>query len=73
MANFLGYQNRSDLLPGNTEEDKKSYWKRIIDHSSHSKISTDEIAMVNDKDKNVLVYLVKEIKENYKFYQDTTS
>lgn len=68
MANFLGYNNRSDLLPGETEEDKKSYWSRIINLSSHSTLSTDEVAIVKNEDKRVVKYLVNHIKTYYKFY-----
>ena len=43
------------------------YESRIINISSHSKHSGDEITELSDADKRVLKYLLEQLKVNYKF------
>lgn len=66
-STFLGYDNWVDLLPPTADEIPNPYEKRIINISSHSKHSGEEVAELSDDDKRVLDYLLKEIKKNYQF------
>ncbi|MCM3136250.1 AAA family ATPase [Paenibacillus polysaccharolyticus] len=66
-STFLGYDNWVDLLPLTTDGNSNSYVKRIINLSSHSKHSGDEMAELSDDDKRVLDYLLREIMSTYKF------
>lgn len=66
-STFLGYDNWVDLLPRTAEGNPNPYEKRIINISSHSKHSGDEVAELSDDDKLVLDFLLKEIKKNYQF------
>ncbi|MGN7764824.1 AAA family ATPase [Paenibacillus sp. 22594] len=66
-STFLGYETWGKLLGETMEEDPGPYIKRIINISSHSKHSGDEIAELSDDDKRVLDYLLKGIKNTYKF------
>lgn len=63
-STFLGYNKWEDLLP---QESREAYYKRIINLSSHSKHNGDEISIVEENDKRVLVFLVSEIKRMYGF------
>lgn len=63
-STFLGYNKWEDLLP---QESRESYYKRIINLSSHSKHNGDEISIVDENDKRVLGFLVGEIKRMYGF------
>lgn len=66
-STFLGYDNWVDLLPLTTDGNPNSYVKRIINLSSHSKHSGDEMAELSDDDKRVLNYLMREFVNTYKF------
>lgn len=66
-STFLGYDNWVDLLPLTTDGNPNSYVKRIINLSSHSKHSGDEMAELSDDDKRVLDYLMREFMSTYKF------
>jgi len=66
-STFLGYDNWVDLLPPIADGNPNPYEKRLINLSSHSKHSGDEVAELSDDDKRVLDYLLKEIKKNYQF------
>lgn len=66
-STFLGYDNWVDLLPVMTDGNPDPYVKRLINLSSHSKHSGDEIAELPDDDKRVLDYLMKGFMRNYKF------
>ena len=65
-ATFLGYDNWGDLLAP-IDGDRESYIKRILNLSSHSKHSGDEIVELSEADKLVLKFLLKEIKKNHQF------
>ncbi len=66
-STFLGYDNWVDLLPVTTEGNSDSYVKRIINLSSHSKHSGDEIAELSEDDKRVLGFLMRAFTSTYKF------
>ena len=63
-STFLRYNKWEELLP---QESREAYYRRIINLSSHSKHHGEEIAIVDDKDKRVLGFLVNEIKRMYGF------
>ncbi len=65
-STFLGYDAWGDLLSP-LKGDKESYIKRILNLSSHSKHSAEEIVMITDDDKRMLINLVKEISAIYRF------
>ena len=65
-ATFLGYSTWYDLLSP-IEGSSKSYVKRILNFSSHSKHSAEEIVTITDNDKIVLKRLVTEINRIYRF------
>ena len=64
-ATFLGYKSWTDLLPRAEDGRPNSYQSRIIDASSHSKQSGEEVAFLKNDDKRVFKYLVKNIDANY--------
>ncbi|TAJ06601.1 anticodon nuclease [Marinilabiliaceae bacterium JC017] len=66
-STFLGYQKWKDLLPEQTEGSREAYFNRIVNLASHSNHSGEEISVIEDNDKKVLRFLVKEVKSNYGF------
>ena len=66
-STFLGYDSWGDLLPKMEDGGINPYESRIINISSHSKHSGDEITELSDADKRVLQYLLEQLKVNYKF------
>jgi wobble nucleotide-excising tRNase len=66
-STFLGYNKWKLLLPEETEGARGAYYNRIINLSSHSKFSAEELSIIDDRDKRVLTYLVKEITKIYGF------
>jgi len=62
-STFLGYTNWGDLLP----EDKKHYYTRLVNISSHSKFSSMEVPPMPDEDKQMLKELAKLLFEKYHF------
>lgn len=65
-STFLGYKNWGDLLSP-VRGDKEAYIRRILNLSSHSKHSAEEIVLITDDDKRMLINLVEEISSIYKF------
>lgn len=67
-STFLGYKKWRELLTllpdNNTHE---AYYNRIINLCSHGKHSGEETSIIDDNDKRVLSYLVREIKNIYHF------
>lgn len=59
-ANFLGYPQWSDLLP----DDKKTYYNRIIQFTSHSTLSNEMVPEPTDPEKNTLKLLLKHLVDN---------
>ncbi len=66
-ATFLGYDNWGDLLKKIDDGSAHLYENRIINFSSHSKHSSDEVIDLTDNDKRVLAFLLRKIKEIYNF------
>lgn len=58
-STFLGHQNWGDLLPEKTPGERDSYLTRIINISSHSKHTSEEIFELTENDKRVLNYIMK--------------
>ncbi|WP_074554132.1 MULTISPECIES: AAA family ATPase [Bacillus cereus group] len=65
-ATFLGYDHWKDLLLP-VRGNRIAYENRIINLSSHSKHSAEEIVELTNDDKNVLRHLISEINELYRF------
>ena len=59
-ANFLGYTQWSDLLP----DDKKTYYNRVIQFTSHSTLSNEAVSEPTEPEKNTLKLLLKHLVEN---------
>ena len=66
MSTFLGYKYWGELLT-HFEGDKEAYIKRILNLSSHSKHSAEEIVMISDADKRIFMNLVKQIITIYRY------
>lgn len=62
-ATFLGYENWLDLLPS----DNIPYYNRIINLSSHSKVSSEEVGLLNPQEKALLEYLLSHLFEKFNF------
>jgi hypothetical protein len=58
-STFLGHQNWGDLLPEKTPGERDSYLTRIINISSHSKHTNEEIFELTENDRRVLSYIMK--------------
>ncbi|WP_196604981.1 AAA family ATPase [Pectinatus haikarae] len=67
-STFLGYENWGEILPKTADGKTDPYESRIINISSHSKHSAEEIVQLTENDKRVLAFLLKEIKKNHKFH-----
>jgi wobble nucleotide-excising tRNase len=61
-STFLGNQNWGELLPERTPGERDSYLARIINISSHSKHTNEEIFDLTESDKRVLGYLMRDTK-----------
>ena len=59
-ANFLGYPKWSDLLP----DDKQTYYKRIIQFTSHSTLSNEAIPDPTDPEKQIVKFLLNHLVNN---------
>lgn len=69
-ANFLGYPKWGDLLIS-VDGDKEAYLKRIINFSSHSKLSNEEIAEPTEPEKQTVKLLLENLV-NYGFPKENT-
>lgn len=69
-ANFLGYPRWSDLLP----DDKKTYYNRIIQFTSHSTLSNEAVPEPTAPEKQTLKLLLEHLVDNnyYKEEQNGT-
>jgi len=63
----LGYGHWSDLLPKTIDNKPDPFVNRILNLSSHSAHSGEEITDIEDKDKEKLGELVKYLTETYGF------
>lgn len=59
-ANFLGYPQWSDLLP----DDKKTYYNRVIQFTSHSTLSYETIPEPSEQEKQMLKLLFNHLIDN---------
>ena len=59
-ANFLGYPKWSDLLP----DDKKNYYNRIIQFTSHSTLSNEAVAEPTPAEKQIVKFLLNHLIES---------
>lgn len=66
-STFLGYEKWGELLPQNNDGRPNPYESRIINISSHSKHTAEEINELTNNDKRVLGYLVQQLNETYRF------
>jgi wobble nucleotide-excising tRNase len=66
-STFLGYVHWKDLLPNEAEGSREGYYNRIINLSSHSKFSGEEISSIQDSEKSMLEHLVREVNKIYGF------
>lgn len=66
-STFLGYNEWKKLLPDEAEGAREGYYNRIINLSSHSKFSGEEVSVLTTQEKDVLKHLVEKITEIYKF------
>jgi len=65
-ANFLGYKQWSELLP----DDKEAYFNRIIQFTSHSTLSNDEVREPTEPEKEVVKLLFKNLIDNYSYWKE---
>lgn len=65
-ANFLGYNNWSDLLPNNGRE---NYIKRVMTFYSHSTLSSEQVAEPTDPEKQTVKLLFNHLIDNSKFWK----
>ena len=66
-STFLGYKKWRELLTLLPDDAHEAYYNRIINLCSHGQHSGEETSMLDDNDKRVLGYLVREIKKIYHF------
>lgn len=66
-STFLGYYEWKKLLPDDADGAREGYYKRIIELSSHSKFSGEEVSVLTTQEKDVFKHLVEEITKLYKF------
>ncbi len=71
-STFLGYNRWQDLLPQTDDGRPNPYEARMINLFSHSKHAGDEVAELDDDDKRVLGYLVRQINEMYRFHSSAS-
>jgi len=64
-ASFLGYRKWSELLP----DDKQVYLYRIIQFTSHSTLSNEEIAEPSEPEKQTVKFLLDNLVNNYGYWQ----
>lgn len=65
-STFLGYSDWGELLLP-VKGSSVAYEERILNLSSHSKHSAEEIVVLTNDDKNVLKHLISQISEIYRF------
>ncbi|MEQ3764023.1 MAG: AAA family ATPase [Alcanivorax sp.] len=64
-ANFLGYREWTDLLPG----DKQAYALRIMHFYSHRTLSSDEVAEPTEPEKQMVNLLLNHLIDEYRFFK----
>ena len=68
-STFLGRNSWNELLPKTTDGRPNPYQSRILNISSHSKQSGEEVQYISEDDKRVFRYLVRNIVNNYETWQ----
>lgn len=66
-ANFLGYPHWSDLLP---DDGRQIYYKRIMNFTSHSTLSNEVVAEPTPQEKQMVKFLLGNLKKNYNFWEE---
>ena len=69
MSTFLGYNDWKVLLPPGEE----LYYNRILNLSSQSKVSSEEVPALSPEEKKLLSYLVDHIHKVYRLRRDVTT
>ncbi|MCZ2473238.1 anticodon nuclease [Aquirufa ecclesiirivi] len=64
-ANFLGYPRWAELLP----DDKQTYYKRVIQFTSHSLLSNETVAEPTDPEKATVKVLLDHLTINYNYWK----
>ncbi len=64
-ASFLGYPKWSELLP----DDKQVYYSRIINFTSHSKLSNETVAQPTPAEQATVKLLMDHLKTRHVFWQ----
>lgn len=59
-ANFLGYPQWSNLLP----DDKKTYYNRVIQFTSHSTLSNEVVREPTESEKQIVKFLLDHLVNN---------
>lgn len=65
-ANFLGYPRWAELLP----DDKQTYYKRVIQFTSHSLLSNETVAEPTDPEKATVKVLLDHLTTNYNYWKE---
>lgn len=65
-ANFLGYENWSDLLP----DDKEAYASRIMNFYSHRTLLNEEVREPSEPEKQMVKLLLNHLIDNAKFWKE---
>lgn len=63
-ARFLGYPRWSELLP----DDKQAYLNRIIQFTSHSTLSNEEVAVPTPQEKQTVKFLLEHLLNRYGYW-----
>lgn len=72
-ATFLGYKRWEHLLPETNDGLPNPYAKRIVNFSSHSKHSAEEVTPLEPEEKRLLENLVRHVVTNHRFRQESTT
>ncbi|EMM97775.1 AAA domain protein [Leptospira interrogans serovar Zanoni str. LT2156] len=70
-STFVGLERWEDLLPKTEDGGPNPYEVRIINFSSHSKHSDNEVVEVPDEHRRILSFLVKKLDEMYRLRMRT--
>jgi hypothetical protein len=68
-ASFLGYPKWSQLLPGDTEQNRDSYLHRIIQFSSHDSLANMRATHLRIEEKQIAKFLLTHLVENYSYWK----
>ncbi|WP_390620744.1 AAA family ATPase [Gimesia algae] len=72
-ATFLGHKRWEHLLPSSEDGRPNPYAKRILNFSSHSKHSAEEVPDLEPQDQKVLKQLIDHIVSTHRFWQEQES